>query len=141
MTTTLKATVKLDGTEIVFEGPLSDVLEAIRQINGYKAAPPRAPRVFNEHVSENASASDTASSSATRQPRGENRERVYQVIADHFPTGGGRQAFIQRKFAEKYGTKIAVSSLRHALHQLDEAKRIMRRGDDWIVRPKPAGWQ
>ncbi len=139
MAVTLKTTVKIDGMEIAFDGPFSEVLAAIKELRAINK-PTRAPRVFNESVSEESTASDSVSAELTRQPRGENRERVLTIIKDHFPLSNGRQAHIQRKFKEVFGVEIAVSSLRHALNQLEKSGKVIRRGDDWLLRPTPKGW-
>jgi hypothetical protein len=68
------------------------------------------------------------------RPRGRNAEMVEEILRSLAPSGETAIA-LQHAALHQKKTRIASSSMRHALDQLEEKGVVLRKGDEWFYKP------
>lgn len=127
----LKITVKHHGQDVILEGDAKDVVDAARSLLDAEKPKPRvsaavAPDMFGPRQEK------VAAAPATRAPRGENKKFVLKALAD-LGQGGGLQAEVKKVVSRDKEEDVPVSSVRHALKQLQEVGHARRDGDVWRI--------
>lgn len=122
----LKMTLKMSGQDVILEGDALDVVTAYKALADGPPSPSEkrpTPRVkFDGEDDEPDSG---------RAPRGENKKFALQALAGA-GNAGLRQAHVAHAIAASKG-EIAISSVRHALHQLKDDGWARVDDDIWKI--------
>lgn len=119
----LKVTTK-DG--MVLEGDAAEVVAALRAMQAATPPPPR------EYRDDRPFAGSAPQENPGRNPRGLNRRLALQALAAAGQEGS-LQAHVQQWIVKHKTIDLAISSVRHALAQLQDDGFAMRTGDTWRI--------